>query len=256
MRTISSTADIKQNNLRLIKMSYASYYQQQDLVLRNISLVFHNVTFPSQTAWNTLKSNSYTVDGRFMRFYTSSGSPTNLWLFSQTIVDASSTGGTSDSQISGIWIFLAIIVLIAWPALGIFAVALFTSYGNSFLFWFYDKYGLVGKKLNLAVRYGHLHIVKACLNRGIDVNCTDNKYYMEDLLGLLFAFLCYGPFVIVFFYFCGCGDYNDLVSSSAGKGYTPLMWAVRRGHLPVVTYLIEQNANVKLKNVSIVIVSL
>ena len=44
--------------------------------------------------------------------------------------------------------------------------------------------------------------------------------------------------------------------SNAGNADTPLILAVWNRHLPVVTYLIQQNANVKMQNVSLVIVSL
>ena len=257
-------------------MPHASYHQQQNLVLPNISLVFRNVTFPSAVAWNKLKDDGSCWYGKRMRFYDSSGRATNLLLLNDSYVhNYNYTWGpyiyTPYYDYTTEWWFLTSIFLsIFWPIFPLLVI-LFSkicekssqqSLSFLLLFWIYGMFGMVEKQLNLAARYGHLPRVQACLKRGVDVNCTDNKSYIQGLLQLFFLFLVFGPcYFLVVYLKTKKMKFEDkdeflFLFSNAGNADTPLILAVWNRHLPVVTYLIQQNANVKMQNVSIVIVSL
>ena len=239
-------------------MSHASYHQQQNLAIPNISVVFQNVTFPSIAAWNTLSSYNYYLHGKAFRFVNSSNHPTNLLLIYESPAVTSSID------------YSVLIVISIWSGgcwlayfLGHLStkekkrkegrVAFRASYSLP-LFRFYGIFGLVGKQLNLAARHGNLANVEACLKRGTDVNCTDNKCYVQhflDFCGVFFGI----PLLLLFF-----GPhlyYNEYLSfifpATAGIKDTPLMWAVRNGHLHIVTFLLQQGADIDRKNVSIVI---
>ena len=269
-------------------MSYASYHQQQNLVLPNISLVFRNVTFPSAVAWNTLKGNDYCFHGKYMRFYDSLSKATNLLLVNETYLHYNGDGlantQSSYDYRNEWWFSTSIIWTFYWPFI-IHGFSLYSMGSESFqsssfslFYWIYGMFGMVDKQLNLAARYGHLPSVQACLKRGVDVNCTDNKYFILRLLHLIFLLLYFGPFYFLFawllvpvlgkfwgiiYLFNPSVDNADTplmravkmsyyIFPSVANADTPLMWAVKMRHLPVVTYLLEQNANVKVINVSIV----
>ena len=264
-------------------MSHASYHQQKNFVLPNISLVFRNVTFPSAVAWNKLKDDGSCWYGKRMRFYDSSGRATNLLLLNDSNVyyNYNYTWGRFDysyipyyDYTTEWWFLTSIFLSIFWPIFPLLVI-LFSkiceksSQQSLFLFpmfWIYGMFGMVEKQLNLAARYGYLSGVQACLKRGVDVNCTDNKSYVQGLLQFIFLFLVFGPCYFLFVYFYSCCFFkmkfeekeNEFLFlfSNSGNADTPLILAVWNRHLPVVTYLLQQNANVKMQNVRIVIVSL
>ena len=257
------------------KMSHASYHQQQNLVLPNISLVFQNVTFPSNADWNTLNPYNYLIYGKAFRFVNSTNMPTNLLLIYELPANKSWT----DTRYT--YFPLLLFLYPGFAFLHFFYIAYATSRPHKLsvlsyvardmqtscfgfqsscssrillpiiLFQLYGIFGLVEKQLNLAARHGNLANVRACLKRGTDVNCTDHKCFVQKflnlfgvLLGIPLLFYFYGPFLFLN-EFLGC-----FFPATAGKRDTPLMWAVRKCHLGVVTFLLQQGADINKTNVS------
>ena len=244
-------------------MSYASYHQQKNLVLPNIFLVFRNVTFPSAVAWNKLNDDGICWYGKRMRFYDSSGRATNLLLLNDSNVYYNyyyydSTYTQSVDPTAAVVISLIFLVIL-WPGIPLLIRFFFNRMGKLFflslpLFWIYGLFGMVEKQLLLAARYGHLPSVIACLKRGVDINCSDNKDCERGLLQFLNLILYFGPFWVPFFCLLRCCQIRDahfetVLDAEGQVDDTPLILAVRNRHLPVVTYLIQQNANVKIQNV-------
>ena len=255
-------------------MSHASYHQQQNLVLPDISLVFRNVTFPSAVAWNKLeklKGTYGSVYGKYMRFYDSSGRATNLLLLNDSFVEYHNYTRrgryTDDSTYTQSYDYTTVLlslifIAILWPIMPLLLRSFLKRMRKSVylslpLFWFYGTFGLVEKQLNLAARCGYLPGVEAGLKQGVDVNCKDKKDCERGLLQFLSIFLYFGPVYFPLFYFitiCFGDDsfFERLLGVQVdGNADTPLIWAVRMIHLPVVKYLLQQNADVKKKNVSI-----
>ena len=256
-------------------MSHASYHQQQNLVLPNISLVFQNVTFPSIAAWNTLSSYNYYLHGKAFRFVNSTNMPTNLLLIydespaNKSWIDATYTLFFLLLLLYPGLTFLQFFYMAAvtrspykWFALSALALEIQTSWfgvrtSSSFrivlplvLFRLYGMFGLVDKQLNLAARHGNLKNVRACLKSGTDLDCTDDACCLQHflslvgiLLGIPLLFYFYGPFLFL-------NEFLDcFFIATAGKEVTPLMWAVRKFHLGVVTFLLQQGADINKKNV-------
>ena len=264
-------------------------YHKQDLFLPNLSAILRNVTVPTSAAWNTLSPYNYYIYGKAFRLYNSSTQPTNLLLLYETDYPS------GDSNATALLTYL-IIILVFWPIfpgiIGLFAnfmarrCGISLPYSSSLLlFRLYSIFGMINKQLNLAARHGHLPNVELCLKCGADVNRTDDKSYLHNFLHWGGYIMAYGPFWTVlhvilspifpiFDYFQKDDEVKKkkdresedqdvqhqphyyLTPANAGDGITPLMWAVRMRHHPAVTFLLQQGADVKRKNVRVAVMLL
>ncbi len=101
--------------------------------------------------------------------------------------------------------------------------------------------GRVGRvtPLHLAVRNGHLNVVKVLIDALADVNRKTRRNYTSLHLAAQNGHLDVVEFLI---------DKNSDVSAKTQEGYTPLHLAAQNGHLDVVKYLIsEKGAEIDLR---------